>query len=162
MHKCEARSRHVDEWQAGQHSLGTCKRITFHRTGRQIQMTFPCAGSRVRSAPLEMEEMGYSPSQLYQLCTQEVPEYLQHHLCKLPPDHFPNDSGKLFKVGQCRLTKIYAQDSLSGLMSTLDIIKWSHHMPSIRQGPTTVSETTRVHHSMTNSLGRAKMKMMSR
>ena len=123
---------------------------------------FPCAGSRVRSAPLEMEEMGYSPSQLYQLCTQEVPEYLQHHLCKLPPDHFPNDSGKLFKVGQCRLTKIYVQDSLSGLMSTLDIIKWSHHMPSIRQGPTTVSETTRVHHSMTNSLGRAKMKMMSR
>ena len=121
-----------------------------------------CAGTRVRSAPLEMEEMGYSPSQLYQLCTQEVPEYLQHHLCKMPPDHFPNDSGKLFKVGQCRLTKIYAQDSLSGLMSTLDIIKWSHHMPSIRQGPTTVSETTRVHHSMTNSLGRAKMKMMSR
>ena len=38
--QCEARSRHVDEWQAGQHSLGTCKRITFHRTGRQIQMTF--------------------------------------------------------------------------------------------------------------------------
>ena len=101
-----------------------------------------CAGTRVRSAPLEMEEMGYSPTQLYQLCTQEVPEYLQHHLCKLPPGHFPNDSGKLLEVKltrslQSRVTKIYVQDSRNDLTSTLDTIKWSHHTPSIRQRPTT-------------------------
>ena len=32
----------------------------------------------------ETEEMGYSAAQLYYLCTQEVPAYLQHHLCKVP------------------------------------------------------------------------------
>ena len=54
-----------------------------------IALSLFTAGSRVRSAP-ESEEMGYSPAQLYYLCTQEVPQYLHHHLCKAPPE----DSGE--------------------------------------------------------------------
>jgi len=37
-----------------------------------------------RSVKEEMTHSGYSPAQIYYLCTTEVPEYLQKDLCKLP------------------------------------------------------------------------------
>jgi hypothetical protein len=62
-------------------------------TKGSIAMTLLFAGSRVRSVP-EAEEMGYSADQLYYLCTQEVPEYLHGHLCKLPSSPYAADSGE--------------------------------------------------------------------
>lgn len=37
-----------------------------------------------RSVDEEITHSGYSPAQIYYLCTTEVPEYLQKDLCKLP------------------------------------------------------------------------------
>lgn len=96
----------------------------------------PYQGTRVRSAPLEMEEMGYSATQLYQLCTQEVPEYLQHHLCKAPSGHFPNDSGfserSDVNIGHNQVESPHAQHQTG-----------SHHSLRNRTGPSFYDELTR-------------------